>query len=88
MPTLLNMKIKFLLFVLAGWKCAFDGCGNKSLTVIQHLLLGINTHINLDLAIAAATVAPGNNIQALAGDFNQINNEIASLVDDIQQCMS
>jgi hypothetical protein len=29
----------------------FDACGNDKLTVIQHLLLGINTHINLDLEL-------------------------------------
>ncbi|WP_324678905.1 DUF5995 family protein [Hymenobacter sp. GOD-10R] len=70
-----------------SWKYAFDGCLNQSLTVIQQLVLGINTHINLDLAIAAAAVAPGSQIQALKNDFDRINNVIASLVDDIQKCL-
>ena len=42
-----------------SWQFAFDGRKNHSLTVIQRLLLGINTHINLDLAVAAAVAAPG-----------------------------
>lgn len=71
----------------ASWQCAFDATGNQHLTVIQHLILGINTHINLDLAIAAAQVCPGNAIQALEKDFNNINNIIASLVDDVQSCL-
>ncbi|GGF07578.1 hypothetical protein GCM10011383_18390 [Hymenobacter cavernae] len=50
-------------------------------------MLGINTHINLDLAIAAATVAPGSQIKALKNDFDRINDVIASLVDDIQKCL-
>jgi len=71
----------------ASWQCAFDATNNNRLTVIQQLILGINTHINLDLAIAAATVCPGNAIHALEKDFNNINNIIASLVDDFQSCM-
>lgn len=71
----------------SSWQQALTGCGNRSLIVLQHLLLGINTHINLDLAIAAATVAPGDRIHALEADFNRINLLIASLVDDVQQCL-
>ena len=70
-----------------SWKLALDGCADKNLTVIQHLLLGINTHINLDLAVAAAIVAPGEKIHALEKDFNRINDMIASLVDDVQYCL-
>jgi hypothetical protein len=72
----------------ASWQFAFDSCLVESATVIQQLLLGINTHINLDLAIAAATVAPGNKIYNLENDFNHINNVIASLVDDVQNCLA
>ena len=70
-----------------SWKYAFDGCINQSLTVIQQLILGINTHINLDLAIASAITAPGRAIDNLETDFNRINSAIASLFDDVQQCL-
>ncbi len=70
-----------------SWKTVFDCCNEPSLIVLQHLLLGINTHINLDLAIAAATVAPGNAINALQNDFNHINSLIASLINDVQECL-
>ena len=70
-----------------AWKYAFDGCGSQRLIVLQHLVLGINTHINLDLAIAAAAVAPGPQIQALHTDFTRINDVISSLMDDVQQCL-
>ncbi|MCC3158980.1 DUF5995 family protein [Hymenobacter sp. 15J16-1T3B] len=72
----------------AAWRHAFDGCPNPGLIVLQHLLLGINTHINLDLAVAAATVAPGPQIHALEADFNRINAVISSLFDDVQQCLA
>ncbi len=71
-----------------SWQYAFDSTSNSSNIVLQHLLLGINTHINLDLAIAAATIAPGARIDALEKDFNCINNIIASLIDDVQECLS
>lgn len=70
-----------------SWQCAFTGGNNQSLIVLQHLLLGINAHINLDLAVAAATVAPGDSIHALAADFNRINGVVASLVNDVQKCL-
>jgi hypothetical protein len=63
-----------------SWKTAFDACAQDNLAVIQHLLLGVNTHINLDLAIAAAETAPGNGIEDLHADFVKINGIIASLV--------
>ncbi|CAN5713303.1 hypothetical protein BH10BAC3_BH10BAC3_00540 [soil metagenome] len=67
-----------------SWKTAFDACNLNNLTVIQHLLLGINTHINLDLAIAAAETAPGESIFSLQTDFEKINNIISALTDEIQ----
>lgn len=70
-----------------AWKCTFDCCKDDSLTVIQHLILGVNTHINLDLAIAAAEVSKNSAIGALQNDFNKINDVIASLVDDVQECL-
>ncbi|MEP7233243.1 MAG: DUF5995 family protein [Ginsengibacter sp.] len=70
-----------------SWKYALDGCMNNSLTVIQQLILGVNTHINLDLAIASAATAQGDSIHKLEADFNRINEVIASLFDDVQQCL-
>ena len=70
-----------------SWQCAFGACTDNALIVLQHLLLGINTHINLDLAIASAEVAPGDSIHALQNDFNHINSSISSLIDDIQECL-
>ena len=71
----------------ASWKFAFDCCANNDLIVMQHLLMGINTHINLDLAIAAALTSPGDLIYNLEKDFNKINDVISSLVDDMQECL-
>lgn len=67
----------------AAWRVAFDTARRWWPIVLQHLLLGMNAHINLDLGIAAATVAPGAEIHALRSDFQRINAILASLVDEV-----
>jgi hypothetical protein len=67
-----------------SWKVAFDAAGTWRPTVLQHLLLGINAHINLDLGVACAEVAPGPAILNLEPDFVQINQVLAGLVQEIQ----
>lgn len=52
--------------------------------ILQHLLLGINAHINLDLGIAAAEIAPGDQIEELKGDFYKINEILSSMVEGVQ----
>lgn len=59
-----------------AWQTVFNASQNSELIVLQHLLLGVNTHINLDLCIAAAQCCPGNNIYALEADFDKINDII------------
>ena len=48
--------------------------------VLQHLLIGMNAHINLDLGIAAAKVMEGKDIQNLKDDFDKINDILSSLL--------
>ncbi len=67
-----------------AWQQVFIACEQKSLVVLQHLILGINTHINLDLAKAAEQTSPGDAIHDLQNDFEKINDIIASLVQDVQ----
>lgn len=61
-----------------AWKLAFDACQNSGLICLQHLIMGINTHINLDLCIATAECCPGDKIYDLESDFNKINEVIAT----------
>jgi hypothetical protein len=64
-----------------AWRVAFDAAESWWPVVLQHLLLGMNAHINLDLGIAAARTAPGAAIAGLQGDFMRINQVLAALVD-------
>ncbi len=65
----------------AAWQAAFDASERWRPILIQHLLVGMNAHINLDLGIAAATVAPGTELTGLRADFDLINDVLTDLID-------
>lgn len=65
----------------ASWQAAFEASQRWRPLMLQHLLVGMNAHINLDLGIAAATVAPGTDLPGLRRDFDTINDVLAGLVD-------
>lgn len=67
-----------------SWVCAFDETGHWWPIVLQHLLLGMNAHINLDLGIAVAETVPPGELPDLKSDFDKINQILASLVGDVQ----
>ena len=71
--------------ITQSWKIALDATKNNRLIVLQHLLLGMNAHINLDLGIAAAQISDEANIESLKSDFDKINSILASLVDEVQK---
>jgi hypothetical protein len=71
-----------------SWQTAFDATSWWRPLVVQHLLAGINAHINLDLGIAAAVTAPGAQLPGLQADFNQINGVLASLVGIVEKEMA
>lgn len=68
----------------ASWHIAFEVAQDKQITVMQHLLLGMNAHINLDLCIAAASVRQRDAIFGLRKDFMHVNKIIESLTNQTQ----
>jgi Family of unknown function (DUF5995) len=71
----------------ASWQLAFDAAKTWKPLVIDHLMAGMNAHIGLDLGIAAATIAPGNAIHSLKGDFDKINVVLNSLINDVKAAL-
>ena len=67
------------------WLFAFDVTRQWWPIVLQHLLLGINAHINLDLGIAAVRTVGPTGLPALHDDFNRINKALADLVGGVQR---
>ena len=69
--------------VCGPWKTAFDA-GKEKLTILQHIILGMNAHINYDLGMAAAEFTAGTKIESMKNDFMLVNDVLASLVDELQ----
>ena len=68
-----------------AWQTAFEGAARPGLAILQHLFLGMNAHINLDLGIAAAeTVAP-EELPSLRADFYQINQLLTEQIEQMKR---
>jgi hypothetical protein len=74
--------------VTQSWLKAFSVSGSYWPIVLQHLLMGMNAHINLDLGIAAAEVSKGKRMADLEKDFNRINEILSSLVHEVEGNLS
>ncbi len=70
--------------VTQSWQKTFEYLNKSRPIVLQHLLMGMNAHINLDLGIAAAEVSKNANIYSLENDFKKINEILSSLVNEVQ----
>jgi hypothetical protein len=67
-----------------AWGAAFGRSAAGDAIALQHLLLGMNAHINVDLGAATATVCPGKALPGVRRDFRRINELLAELTDDVQ----
>lgn len=71
-----------------SWKIAFEAAQNQDFLILQHLLLGMNAHINLDLGIAAAECVDARRVLELERDFMSINSVLAAKIDAVQDRLS
>src|SRR5262245_509827 len=68
----------------SSWRLAFEFSRRGRGSALQHLLLGMNAHINLDLGAATAAVSTADDLATLHGDFGRVNRVLFGLVDGIQ----
>ena len=60
------------------WQACWNVAGDSELLIVQHLLLGINAHVNHDLPMAVVDVARAvGDLEAIHGDFNAVNDVLA-----------
>jgi hypothetical protein len=71
-----------------SWRLAFRAREDDGTVLVQHVVLGVNAHINLDLAVAAAQTCPGEDIQGLRDDFERINDVLTSVLCDLQGALN
>ena len=62
-----------------------DAAQQVELSVLQHLFLGMNAHIHLDLGVASAGTAARRGIDSIESDFHQVNDVRASLVPLVEE---
>lgn len=66
------------------WQIAFDSLTNDDTILLQHLLLGVNAHINLDLAVAAVEATSDGDLLALSRDYELLNDILSDVLDRVQ----
>ncbi|CAA7388462.1 DUF5995 family protein [Chryseobacterium fistulae] len=71
-----------------SWYIAFEAAKNSNLLILQHLFLGMNAHINLDLGVSASSIMPYRKINPLKKDFENINNVISSINQKVQDSLN
>lgn len=68
-----------------AWLVAFEAAQSSAPTVDQHLILGINAHINLDLGVAVARAAQGAYLPHLKADFDRMTAVLIELFDAVMK---
>ncbi len=81
---LLDFERQNLAAVPKSWRFSFEtATGNRSL-VIQDLVLGINAHINYDLAVALSEVGIDPDRQQRYADHNAVNEVLRAATNQLQ----
>lgn len=66
-----------------SWEVAFGASKKRMTILLQHLFLGINAHINLDLGIAAVETVEGPVFKVMRKDFYGINTVLAAMIYEV-----
>lgn len=67
-----------------SWYVAFEYAEQNQGMIMQHMLLGINAHINLDLGIATCETMNDKSIIPIINDFTQINDILNELTEKVE----
>ena len=70
--------------VSKSWEFAFIH-KDEPLTILQHILIGMSTHINLDLAIATSQSMVGEELSEIENDFNKVNDVLFNTTNELQE---
>lgn len=68
----------------ASWKVTFEAAQQNRAIVLQHILAGINAHINLDLGIAVEQAAGQQPVECMQRNFFQINEVLATMMEGVK----
>ncbi len=66
-----------------AWELALGANRDFWMLVPQHILLSLNAHLNMDLAIVAASTRPPGDLAAFRTDFERIHHNISDVLTDV-----
>jgi hypothetical protein len=69
------------------WQLAFEAAGNGDSLVLQDALLGVNAHINYDLALAVDEVGVRPDSHTKYDDHSRITDIISTVINDAQDLL-
>lgn len=67
------------------WHRVFEINTNRKLSIVQHLLMSINVHINYDLPIVCADLRPREKIIFLCQDYFKLNLILAAAIQGVEK---
>jgi len=76
-------KFKLKQNISKSWQSTFY-TKDEPLTIIQHLVMGMNAHISFDLGLAAEAISPKNKIDDLKSDFIIVNQILQEIINEMQ----
>jgi hypothetical protein len=66
------------------WQACWNVAADHKLLIVQHLLLGINAHVNYDLPRTVVEIADERGgLASIRHDFDAVNNVLAETYDDV-----
>jgi hypothetical protein len=71
-----------------SWRAVFRAADESRPVIVQHLALGVNAHINLDLPVATARMFPGAAIEGIKHDFDLVNQILTVALGDLQVALA
>ncbi|HNB81390.1 MAG TPA: DUF5995 family protein [Chitinophagaceae bacterium] len=71
-----------------SWYETFRASTTQRLTVLQHLVMGMNAHIHFDLGLAAVETVRMNPLETVREDFFTINTILAGMIETVELRMS
>jgi len=67
-----------------SWQASWNVASDQRLLIVQHLLLGINAHVNYDLPRAVVEVADARgDLASIRHDFDAVNDVLAATYVDV-----
>lgn len=68
---------------ISSWDYCLQSSRDTWLVVAQHILLGLNAHMNLDVGVAVASACPPEELAEFRADFDQMCNTKRIILEEV-----